>query len=356
MKKKICLVCDLKGWAFDAISNQLKKELSYKYDFTIKYYDLKADGDSFFEFLEENDNCDLIHFFWRKSLLQMETEIFRRKVEENGNNFEQYIEQKKEKISTGVYDFLYLTNSDIDTYKNVFNKYVKRYYVSSKKLFDQYEKIKQYNKPEMTVHDIFNREIFHPQNLERFEAKNINNRELVIGWVGNSIRKENGVDLKGLNTIIKPVISELKSEGFNITENYADRNEKWRTTSQMPEYYSEIDLCLCTSIHEGTPLPVLEAMSCGVPLISTDVGIVREAFGKKQGKYILGSREYGKNDDIIRDVLKQKIIELYNNRQELKELSMENQQSIDEYCKQTKQEYEMYFDLFLNNVIKNQVF
>ena len=50
----------------------------------------------------------------------------------------------------------------------------------------------------------------------------------------------------------------------------------------MPEYYNGIDIYVCTSRTEGTPNTVLEAMACGVPVISTDVGIVPEVFGEKQ--------------------------------------------------------------------------
>ena len=99
----------------------------------------------------------------------------------------------------------------------------------------------------------------------------------------------------------------------------------------MPEYYSNIDVCVCASIHEGTPLPILEAMSCGVPIISTDVGIVSEAIGEKQREYIIGDRQNGKNDENIKKVLKQKINKLYNNRHILKELSEENIESIVAY-------------------------
>ncbi|WZB73295.1 glycosyltransferase family 4 protein [Achromobacter xylosoxidans] len=42
----------------------------------------------------------------------------------------------------------------------------------------------------------------------------------------------------------------------------------------MPAYYNSLDLYVCPSAIEGTPNPVLEAMACGVPVISTDVGIV----------------------------------------------------------------------------------
>ena len=77
---------------------------------------------------------------------------------------------------------------------------------------------------------------------------------------------------------------------YEIEENFADRNIVWKTPEEMPGYYNELDLCICASAHEGTPRPVLESMHSGVPLISTDVGMVPESFGPKQKRFNIGDR------------------------------------------------------------------
>ena len=41
--------------------------------------------------------------------------------------------------------------------------------------------------------------------------------------------------------------------------------------------YSEGDISILTSISEGFPFTVIESMSCGVPVVATDVGGVSEA-------------------------------------------------------------------------------
>lgn len=332
MKYKICIVADVPNWAFDSIAQKVKKELKYKYDIRIDYFNRRTEFDYFYEFIEKNDDCDLIHFLNRRMLLLMKTETFKIKVESSGRNIKEYIAQKKNKFSTAVYDYIDLDFEGINKLKPIHNEYTKKYYTSTKKLFEIYSNISGLQKPDTMIHDICDNEIFVPINLERFEYNNIQKRPIIIGWVGNSIHNdEKEIDLKGFHTIIKPIIQELKKEGYNIEGYYADRNEIWRTTEEMPQYYSEIDICLCTSIHEGTLRPVLEAMYCGVPIISTNVGIVSEALGNQQKKFIIGDRDNGKNDENIRKLLRDKIIELYNNRDLFKELSQENLESIEKF-------------------------
>ena len=84
---------------------------------------------------------------------------------------------------------------------------------------------------------------------------------------------------------------------------------------EMPDYYNNIHIYVCASRTEGHPAPVLESMACGIPVISTNVGIVPELFGTKQKKFIISRSK---------DELKQKITKLINNKKLLKELSNEN--------------------------------
>jgi glycosyltransferase involved in cell wall biosynthesis len=54
----------------------------------------------------------------------------------------------------------------------------------------------------------------------------------------------------------------------------------WRATlrspARMARFYRTLDAYVCTSWHEGTPNPALEAAACGVPVVSTAVGNMPE--------------------------------------------------------------------------------
>ena len=119
--KKICMVCDIPNWAFDIIAMKIAYDLRADFKIDIRYFDVRESAENFFEFLEEVKEYDMIHFFWRKILLQIESETFKNKVIAKYENYELYIKNISTKISTGVYDFLFLKDEEIDTFKNVFN-------------------------------------------------------------------------------------------------------------------------------------------------------------------------------------------------------------------------------------------
>ncbi|MFL0692662.1 MAG: glycosyltransferase [Agrobacterium tumefaciens] len=141
-------------------------------------------------------------------------------------------------------------------------------------------------------------DLFTPVNLERF--RELNTRPIVVGWVGNSKWSEELGDIKGVNTILKPALEQLRAEGLEFVTRFADRQDKFVPHHKMPAYYHTIDLYVCTSEIEGTPNPVMEAMASGVPVISTDVGLVPEIFGPLQREFILRERSVDALKDCLR--------------------------------------------------------
>lgn len=175
--------------------------------------------------------------------------------------------------------------------------------------------------------------LFYPVNLDRF--RDLEARKILVGWAGHShwggleAPKE---DFKDVNTILRPAIEQLLYEGFPIHLCIADRAKSMIPHHKMVEYYSKIDLYICASKIEGTPNPVLEAMACGVPVISTDVSIVPQIFGPKQSEFILQERSIA--------CLKKAIKKLIFNRELFKELSQENLEQI------KKQDWKLKTEMF----------
>jgi len=76
---------------------------------------------------------------------------------------------------------------------------------------------------------------------------------------------------------------------------------------EMPEFYQGISVYVCASLSEGTPNPILEAMSCGRPVISTNVGIVPEVVDPGKNGLIVkrDSRDLASAIDTLHRVFKQ---------------------------------------------------
>jgi len=100
---------------------------------------------------------------------------------------------------------------------------------------------------------------------------------------------------------------------------------------KIPYYLYAADVLLLTSLWEGSPNVVKEAMVCGLPIVSTDVGDVRKLIGKTEGCYITSfepedvkkkiekSLEFGKRTKGIKNIshldsnkIAQDIIEIYH--------------------------------------------
>lgn len=114
----------------------------------------------------------------------------------------------------------------------------------------------------------------------------------------------NGVDLSVFRptdktTGVPPVIlfaadPSRKEKNFSLAEAALEKIEapfELRTLVQvphaeMPAAYSRADIVLLTSLWEGSPNVIKEAMACGLPVVCTDVGDVRTLFGNGKGLYL----------------------------------------------------------------------
>ena len=331
--KKIALVVDSDNWAFANIAKNIVENLSEYYEFRIiPIANLNNNIVKVFLLTEE---YDLIHFFWRGLILRIDSKSIKKYIKSLGGNYkkfkEKYIDSKI--ITSSVYDHLFLEKDTEKTYE-IFEKCL-YYYVSSNKLMKIYEKLNVKNKPYGVITDGVNLEEFYPKNINKFD--NISDRKIKIGWVGNSAWQKDKEDFKGVNTILKPVIQELIDEGYPIEPYFADRQERMIPHDKMVDYYSDIDIIVCTSKIEGTPNPVLEGMACGDVVVSTDVGIVPDALGEKQSKFILEER--------TNECLKNKLKYLIEHRELFKELQKENLEQIKKWTwKEISIKFKEFFD------------
>jgi glycosyltransferase involved in cell wall biosynthesis len=55
-------------------------------------------------------------------------------------------------------------------------------------------------------------------------------------------------------------------------------------------YYKSLDIYLNTSLHEGIPMSVLEAMACGVPVVAAKVGGLAEIIADGRDGFLVESR------------------------------------------------------------------
>ena len=64
-----------------------------------------------------------------------------------------------------------------------------------------------------------------------------------------------------------------------------------KTPQEVVQYMNAADCLLLTSVQEGSPNVIKEAMACNCPIVSTDVGDVRERLTGLDGCYILSEKD-----------------------------------------------------------------
>jgi len=106
---------------------------------------------------------------------------------------------------------------------------------------------------------------------------------------------------------------------------------------QLNEVYNLMDVFLLSTSGEGFGIPIIEAMSCGVPVVATDYTTTPElviennaGLGAKMCAEITGSWNVERGVMDIEDCSKQ-LTKLYNDRELLKGMSINSKNAIDKY-------------------------
>jgi GT2 family glycosyltransferase len=290
---KVALIIDVENWAFDNIARQLRRHLAGSFAFET----FSANTVQPAALASLLHGFDLIHFLSRGALTAIWAAaeagytVGRWPVAELFADIE-----KRSTLTVGVYDHLYLGIDDlkrivadpywygvhVERFRRMYNK-VDGYYVSSGRLLEIYRNLADIPPPACSLPDGVDLSLFRPHRTPRRPGP------LRIGWAGNSVWMDHqgDIDPKGLRVILRPAIDRLRSEGVPVELVVADRQVQQIPHRHMPGFYNSLDVFVCSSEAEGTPNPILEAMACGLPILSTDVGIVPEAFGMQQKRFIL---------------------------------------------------------------------
>lgn len=228
---------------------------------------------------------------------------------------------------------------------NILNRFIENRYLNftdgkifvSKSSLEEYKKNGVYLKNSIVIPNGF--------QLSDSSSKKFNGRPLKLGYVGRKSSVKNQEMLfKAFNIFSCNRNTELHIAGKNMTyksfENIIskDANKKivwYGEISNSYELYEKIDILILTSITEGFPNVVGEAMSVGVPVISTNAGeswdIIRDS-GYKIGL------NYMELVEVLEDI--------YNNPAQLKEKSQKAYRIIrDSYTLQKiVEEYKKYYE------------
>lgn len=72
---------------------------------------------------------------------------------------------------------------------------------------------------------------------------------------------------------------------------------------EMPLYMNACDVLLMTSLHEGSPMVIKEALACNLPIVSVDVGDVRQQIQNVKGCQILENEKPEKIAEVLKETL-----------------------------------------------------
>lgn len=152
---------------------------------------------------------------------------------------------------------------------------------------------------------------------------NIPTNKTIIGYVGRL------VELKGLipfinefnkykhefkDSVIMLVGSGEQEDEIKNTIKSLGLDEYFILTGNQDnvyEIYPEIDIFILPSLYEGLPMVLLEAMSFKIPIISMNVGSIKELVKDKENGYLIEKENY--------QCFIKRLIELKNDKEDIKQ-------------------------------------
>lgn len=228
-KPRVLMLVDTRRWAFDFLARNLTRKLRDSFDFEIRYVRDRQELDP--------SRYDLLYvFFWGETWHQ---------------NFGFQRDRTIKEVSSHRWeDSVYgpCTPSElVERYLNDCGTVI----CTSRRLFELIEG--------------FHSRVRHAPNgfsPSLFFRKRTRTGPLTVGWAGNV---EDTV--KGYPDVLEPACRDR----FRLL--FAGGNLSHRA---MNRFYNKLDVIAVCSRHEGSPMPLVEAMAAGCFPVCTDVGIVPE--------------------------------------------------------------------------------
>lgn len=300
--RKIAFIVDIRGWAFDSIACAMRTRLSPLLDSCeVIYWEDFDDPNALVKQINAK-KLDLVHFFFREHL-----DLILMTVAGPGKAFTEFCQHA---FTTHIPDYLYSSSFELAARMQMFD-FVDGYFTTCKDLYDLYS-----DSPLIRSADDV---IFDWPALEALPAMPSKNhgQGMRLLWSGNSKWGEfaGHVDYKGLNNIIKPAIEAVRARFPDIEFICIDSAENKVPHAEVMRELERADVLLIASEKEGTPLTLIEAMSRGCAIVTTNVGIACEVLPASQNELICS-----RNPDAFVQVL----TDLCLNSEKLKKIQEEN--------------------------------
>ena len=127
-----------------------------------------------------------------------------------------------------------------------------------------------------------NLNVFYPMDKVQSQMRlNWDSSKRHILFPANPVRREKNFQLA------KSAVEELNDSSFKVELHYFENVPN----SETPIWYNAADVVLMTSLWEGSPNAIKEAMACGRPIVSTDVGDVAFLLNGLAGSFVTSSDE-----------------------------------------------------------------
>lgn len=158
------------------------------------------------------------------------------------------------------------------TLNKILSKYVYDYtIVKSKVLAD---KLFFHTNYEIIPNGVDLKQFFPVDKSEARRILNLDQNKIYLLFAANPNRNEKNY------TLSKCAFEKLGRDNVELLVIYD------KSAMELNLFFNAIDCLLFSSIHEGSPNVIKEAMVCNCPIVSTNVGDVKWIFGRTEGCYL----------------------------------------------------------------------